>query len=331
MAKADITTLDRDLKRGTIRPLYALVGPEGYLAREGLRLIQEAAEREGTVDLQTSAGREAREEAVLGALCNISLMGGRSLVVVREAERMPKSTVTALADYAAEPAAGATLVLIAEKLDGRTKLMQAIAKNGAVIECKPLYADKVPYWVNMQVKRGGKAISQEAARFLADMIGSDMGQLAQAIERVILYVGEKPTIELGDVEQAVAETHQRTIFELTDAVGERDLSKALALLRNLLEHGQPPVLVVSMLARHFRILTRAREVGGRIRDRGEMARYLGVHPFFAKNYIVQAQNFATGELKKSFRTLHRCDREIKSSRVPRERILERALFDLIGK
>jgi DNA polymerase III delta subunit len=56
-----------------------------------------------------------------------------------------------------------------------------------------------------------------------------------------------------------------------------------------------------------------------------------VNPFYAKDYIEQARNFSKGELRDSFRTLYRCDREIKSSRLSRERILERAIVTITEK
>ena len=102
-------------------------------------------------------------------------------------------------------------------------------------------------------------------------------------------------------------------------------------MHNIMENAASPVMIVTMLARHFRILIKAKEVMGRMNGQGELAKYLGVHPFFLQNYLNQSKNFSNSELRRSFGILHRCDREIKSSRVVRERILERALFKLIGK
>ena len=333
MAKGDITFLNRELKEGNLKPIYVVVGPEGHLARGALHLIQEAAGsgEHGGMNITSFSAREARAEQVFTALRTTPLLGGRPLVIVNEAEKMNRGMMQAMEQYLESPAQGSTLVLVAAKLDGRTRSMQLAAKKGTVVECKPLYEEKLPLWINMEVRKGGKGISQEAARFLAEMVGNDLGQLAQAVERVILYIGERKTIELADVEEAVAETHQRTIFDLTDAVGHRHLNRVLALLHNVLDGGQSPVLVLNMLARHFRILSKAKEVSGRIEDRGELARYLGVHPFYVKNYVQQARNFSSGELKASFMLLHRCDRELKSSRVPKERILEKTLFSLIQR
>lgn len=329
--------MDRELKQGKLRPVYFIVGEEHYLSHGAMAAIKEAAGVGGgdAPSLRSFSAREARPDEVLGALRNVSLLGGRPVAIVSDGESLTKqkksAMAEALAEYIERPVASATLVVMAEKMDGRSRLMQAAAKSGAIVECKRLYDDKLPSWVGMQVRRCGRQISMEAARFLADMVGNDLGQIAGSIDRIILYIGERKVIELADVEEAVADTHQRDVFDLTDAVGRKQLSRALSYLHNLIQNGQPPPLILHMLARHFRILAKAKEIAGRAADKGEMARYMGVNPYFAGGYIEQSKNFSRSEIRGSFAILHRCDREVKSSRLPRERIIERAIVALTEK
>jgi DNA polymerase-3 subunit delta len=337
MPKIDITALDRDLRQKKIASVYVIAGEEPYLVQSSLRMIREVFGGGDENDLSTStfSARDANPEAVLAALKTVPLLGGRPLVVMRDGEYLTKDGRKALLEsltrYAEAPLDSSTLVISATKLDGRSKLMQLAMKKGTVVECKKLYDDKLPSWVGIEVKRRGRQISFEAAKFLAEMVGNDLGQLAGSIERLILYVGDRKLIELKDVEEAVTETHQRDVFELTDAVGQRKLSRALSYLHNLIENGQPPPLILHMLARHFRILSKAREVEGRMMDRSEVAKYLGVNPFYVNNYVTQAKNFSKQELRRSFQTLHRCDRSIKSSRLPRERVIEKAIITITEK
>lgn len=335
MPKIAPTDAAKELSQGVIRPVYLLAGEESFLVQDCLSLVREAIARVGTdaSSILSLSTREADAEKVLSALRTIPLLGGRPLVILQDAEHLSrnKALLEALTEYAASPVESATLVMTAEKFDGRLKIAQLVTKQGAFVECKKLYDDKVPSWVGMQVKRRARAISQKAAEFLAEMVGNDLGQIIQSIDRLILYIGDRPTIELADVEAVVADTHQRDVFALTDAVGQKKVARALSYLQNLLENGQPPPLIVHMLARHFRILAKAKEIASRGAERGEMARYIGVNPYYLDNYLAQARNFSRLELKRSFAVLHRCDRESKSSRMPRARVLERAILDLTQK
>jgi DNA polymerase-3 subunit delta len=333
MPKLDITKLDSELRKGNIRPIYAVVGPEMHLRSTARKLIEDAVSRAGGSgeSRHVFSAKEIDGAGIVENLKSVSLFSGRNLVIVREADKLKKDAVEVLTGYAAAPVTESTLVLEAEKLDGRSKFMRVVEKNAAVVECKALYANQLPSWVGMEVKRQGKQISMEAARFLAEIVGNDLGQLAQAIERVSLYVGDRKLIELKDIEEAVVETAQRTVFELGDAIGNRRVDRALSILTNLLDAGQAPLFILNMISRHVRILIKAREVGGKLGGGPELARYLGVHPFFAKNYAEQAKNFSAQELRRYFRALARCDRSLKSSRLPRERILEKLIFELCNK
>lgn len=332
MPKLDLMSLERELERGTIRPLYVFVGAERHLARRGVEGITAAIRKcAGEAEVTALSGREVRPAEAIEALRSMSLLGGRPLVVIREGEALAKGALDALADYISAPVDGSTLVVVADKLDGRGRFMLAAMDKGAVIECKPLYLNQVPSWINGEAKRRGRQISQDAARFLADMVGADLGQLSQALERLILYAGERKLIERSDVEEAVAETHQRSIFELTDAWGGRRWPEVLALIRNILEQGEPPAMVLNMLARHLRILSKAKEAAGRMEDGPALARYLGVHPYFLRNYVSQSNNFSSEELRSAFRALHECDRELKSSRIAKEIILEKGILSFLGR
>ena len=333
MAKIDVVQLDQELKSGKLRPVYIIAGEESYLANSALQRIEESALGADSNKLarRVFTGKEVSPHELLDTVRSLPLLGGRPVAIVRDAEGLSKDAFEKLADYVSKPLESSTLILVASKLDGRSKFMQAASKNNAaaIIECKPLYANQIPSWINMEISRRGKKISQDAARYLADIVGQDLGQMVQAIERLTLFIGNRPAINLQDIEDAIAETTQRSIFELTNAIGLKKLSRAISVLTNLMEYGTPPILILNMVARHFRILTRAKEIS-RGAANPEVASYLGVNPFFAKDYMEQTLLFSSSELRRSFGILARCDRELKSSRVPRERILERLIFELIG-
>lgn len=333
MPKLDIVDLEKALRTERPASVYVILGEESHMVFEAISLIRGACEKAGAdpSSISSFSAKELKAAEVVSTLKNVSMFAKRPLVIVKDAEALQKGALEILADYCEKAIASSTLVTVAEKLDGRTRFMQVVSKSAVIVECKPLYMNKIPSWINTQVRKGGRQIAQDAAQFLADLIGSDLGELAGAIEKIVLYIGDRKLIDLKDVEGAIAETHQHTIFELTDAVGLKNLPKALALLQNILDGGESPVLILNMLARHFRILTKAKEVYGRQGGGGEDAAYLGVHPYFVKNYLDQSRNFSKGELKRSFGVLHRCDRELKSSRISKERVIEKALFALAGK
>src|SRR3954463_10832248 len=77
-------------------------------------------------------------------------------------------------------------------------------------------------------------IEQDAARELVDALGADMMLVANELEKLMLFAGEKRQITLGDVETMVLAAKQRSVYELTDAISAKDRTRALEVLEALL-------------------------------------------------------------------------------------------------
>src|SRR5258707_4829863 len=110
-------------------------------------------------------------------------------------------------------------------------------------------------WIVDQAQKEGVKVDQDAARELVDALGADMMLVSHELEKLILFVGEKKHITLGDVETMVLAAKQRSLYELTDAISARDKTRALAVLDALLSTSEGDDAAIGhlyMLARTFR-------------------------------------------------------------------------------
>jgi DNA polymerase-3 subunit delta len=170
----------------------------------------------------------------------------------------------------------------------------------------------------------------EASEIMAELVGSSLGELASALDKVILFIGGKKMIETGDVETVLTDTGRKDVFEFAEAVGKRRLSEALYILKKLSEFNENEIKLLSMLARHWRILIKAREaLATRNFDRGTLPRLLGIKPFFLDGYLAQARLFTGKELKSGFKRLYLTDKKLKSSKLPKREILQHCVVGLI--
>lgn len=329
----DLAALDQQLRNKQQAPIYVIVGPEAYLLRTAVaRIVATVQQLVSDVTPQRFDAGTQRMGEVLAAAQGLGLFSARQLVVVARAEAWAADELQGIADYAANPNPTTTLVLTAEKLDWRTKAAKALRSSAVVIECKPLYANQVPSWVRMECQRRGKAISQEAAQFLIDAVGTELGALDQAIEKLLLYAGTIPLIELRTVEEVILTTSQKNIFAFTGAVAERALMKAIRLLEQSLAYGEAPLLLIAMLARHWRLLWRCGQwlqAGGKGGE-AALAQHLKVHPFFVREYLQQARQFTAAQLARGFQHLILADRALKRSRIPATALLSRCIAGLMG-
>lgn len=325
----DLLQLDQELRAGKIRPCYVLAGEERHLVLTARASIAKAIFKEAPVEADSFDASKHPVHAVLDCLKTPSLLNPWRLVLVEEASHFKKADWEAIALFLASSPQKRTLVLIAEKFPAVASKAVATA---AVVECKKLYPRQIPSWVSMEARRLNVPIAREAASYLIDCVGAELGELSQTLQKLSIFVGGKRLIQLEDVEKGVAATAKQNVFDLANAMGRRDLKKALKQLHLVLGQGEEPLKALALMARHYRLLARAGGLlgGERSLPEAQMAKALGVHPYFAKEYLDQAKGFKKSFFKKCFASLCACDKALKSSRHKPEVILEKLVRRLIA-
>ncbi len=318
-----------DLEAGRIAPVYYLAG-EAFPVEQVVTALRRTVlgASENAFNYETLLATEASVTSVLASARTVPMFGPRRLIQVRDAHLWKADELAALIPYLKDPAPTSCLLLIAEKADLRLKFFAEAKKAGVVAKFEPLKDRQVPAWVSGEARRQKLKLEPGTAERLAEAVGTEMAQLASALERLSLYAGLGKPIGPNHVEELLATTRQRSVFELTAAVGRGDRREALLVLRRMLEDRESGVMIVAMLARHLRQLWSAKELTARSVPRAELASALGIHPFFVGDLIQQAERLSGAALARTHRALFEADRSLKSSRLSERAILEGLIFAL---
>jgi DNA polymerase-3 subunit delta len=316
---------------GEIDPIYCLQGPERFLIDRCLAALRTAA-------LGPAGGHglnhdvfELKETGLAPALTaaqTLPMFAKRRLVVGRGIDALKSEDLEALPAYVADPNPSTCLVLTGEKIDGRLKPFQALRKAGFLHEFPRLRDRELPSWIAREAAGRKIAIDADGAQALADAAGPDLGRLSQALEQLALYVGPQGRIRRPEVEELIAETRERGVFELTKAIGDGNVNRALALLGNMLSNREPPLRIQFMLVRQIRQIWRAKELAASGMPRMELAGAVGIAPFFLDDVLVPARRMSEATLERSFRRLYQSDRQLKSSRIDPELYITRLIRQL---
>jgi len=266
--------------------------------------------------------------AILAAARTVPMLGRSRLVQVRDAHQLSAEELNRLLPYVEDPAPFSCVVLLADKADLRLKFFARLKKLGVVKRFDPLKERQVPAWLSAEARRQKLKLKPGAAERIADAIGTDMGQLASALERLALYAGPGNPVTPEAVDDLLAQTRQHSIFELTNAVGRGERREALLILHKMLQDREPGVRIVIMLARHLRQLWSARELSARGANQQAIASQIGIHPFFVKDMVSQANRFTDEKLSRTHRALFEADRKLKSSRLSDAAVLEQLVLGL---
>lgn len=302
--------------------LYLLSG-EPFLGEEALDKLRQEVGGDPLSDVVFGSDVEVAE--LLGALQTPSLLGGRRLVVIHDAESLVKEQAEAIASYAESPSASAVLALVAA---GKTKVDAVVKKHGAVIGLDAPKGRRLASWIRDRARVHRVVVDDKAAWALIDSVGGELRDLDGALSQLSTSLGHGAKIGVAEVKKAFPRLADERIYAFTDAVGERRIAPAMTALRRLLDQGDEPLVLFGSLAAHIRRLLRVRpyaEQGTRA-----VAEVAGLPEWRAERLAKQARSYKEEELAEALTILAETDIEMKGEFPSPAAALERAVVQIVG-
>lgn len=324
------------LAREEVKPVYAIMGEEELLKAEAVAAIKHKAlgDADPSMCYVEYDGEEVECSAVFDELRTLPFFGSRRVALLEKADKFIERFKDALNNYVDSPPATGILILLLGKLDARTKLGKALTKWKSAVECQRLYDRQVPGWIVERARRCGKRIAPRAAQLIAEYVGSNLGQLSSQIDKLVTYVGDREQIGVDDVAELTDADRTRTVFELTDCIGRKDVQRALVILNQFTRSGDEAPYIVSMLAWQLRRLWKTKRIVAQSARASGDALVNQVHQgvgggrFFIQDLIRQSHAFTEADLLERYRLLLECDIQAKTSGDDPKTILEVLMLNL---
>jgi DNA polymerase III subunit delta len=325
---------DRTAKNPPKGVIAALIyGPDAGLARERAETLLKTVVddltdpfRVSDLDDATLAADPARLSDEAAA---ISMLGGRRVVRVRGAGNgLAKIFETFLDD----PKGDALLVVEAGDLAKGAALRKVFeeADNAAAIPCYPDTSRDLPDVVRDGLRAEGLSISGDALADAVSRLGSDRGVTRRELEKLALYCRGQKTVLLDDVRAAMGDEAEARVEEVCDAAGLGDIKKLDRALERLWASDISPIAVVRQAMGHFqRLLLVVTDVA-----RGDNVEFATkklrppVHFSRTNAFKIQVQKWTEPRLGDALDLLLEAESMCKTTAVPAEAVLGRALFNV---
>jgi len=322
--------LERSAKAKPL-PIYVLAGDEPFLQRLALDALKKSllGEGEDAFGLSSYGGDKAEYATVRSDLETLPFLSPRRVVVVSDADPFVTKYRSSLERYFAKPAEKGVLVLEVKTWPSTTKLAKALT-DVATIQCKAPPAYKLPQWcVQWCQARHGKPLSQPAAQLLVDLIGPEMGQLDQELEKLSIYVDQRPKIDVADVDVLVGRSQAANVFKILDAIAAGRPAEALKILSRLFEQGDDALKILGALGFQLRKLANAARLSRQGVPVSAALDRVGVPPFARQGAEAQLRHLGRRRADRLFDWLLEVDLGVKgSSPLPPHILLERLLVRL---
>ena len=260
--------------------VYLLLGDDEERKTRGVEKLR----KDRTAETYDAA--ETGPETIVSACNSYSLFGDGPFVLVRNLDAWNASQKAKIVDYLENPSPEADLLMLGEKLGAREKLLAAVKKTGEVHDFKQPTGKALAKWAVGHAKKQGLELPEDVAGELVTRCSDDKMRVMGEIEKLALYAEGIATLE--DVEALVPPDLQSNIFKFVDALSAGERGKALELLEALLSTNEPPLRILYMIRRQFRLLARARSLFEGDASRSEVASTLKVPPFVAKKLEEQS-------------------------------------------
>ena len=233
-----------------------------------------------------------------------------------------RHSAAAVADYFARPLPGSVVVFEATSLDLSDR--DAARKAERLEKLLPVPSlrlersstGQAARYLIEEARRNSFVLQQDTARELAEACTGDLARAVLELEKLMLYAAGSGRISSEQVQAVVPAESSFTLWEISDAIGERDIAGALRLVQVMVRRNTSPLLVAALIAGHVRKLLKCKE-GARE----------WVHPKVRE----QARKFTVTELTGALEKLFEADVALRFSPPDERVILERLVMDLAQK
>ncbi|MGZ4618771.1 MAG: DNA polymerase III subunit delta [Frankiaceae bacterium] len=253
-----------------------------------------------------------------------SLFGDRRLVVVHDLAALPEPFSAALADHVQNPLAEVFLALVAAPATQR-KLVDALAKDGAEVvrPARPSRPTERRNFVQAEARRRGVALSGRATDALLESVGTDLRELATAVDQ-LAESASSARIDEELILRYYRGRAETTGFAVADAALSGDARQALQLLRQALDAGTAPLLITSAMASGLRDVARVRAAAGL--SPSEIAKRLQLPDWKLERILRRGRSWTDAGVAAALRAVAAADLDVKGAGADDAYVLERLVL-----
>ncbi len=245
----------KSLKAKEYKPVYFLHGEESFFMDKIAEIIenQVLSESEKSFNQTIFYGKDTESTAIVDTARRYPMMADRQVVILKEAQDM--KTLVNLQKYVERPTSSTILLIVHKhkKLDMRMAFAKALVKNAVVMESKPLYDNQIPDWIRNYLKEIQLMIDANAAELIAEYLGTDLGKIANELDKLRLNLPPNSTVNVKQVQDNIGISKDYNVFELQKALSAKNILTANKIVQYFARNPKdaPFVVVISNLYNYF--------------------------------------------------------------------------------
>ncbi len=256
----------------------------------------------------------------------VSMYGGHKLLVARNAEILEGKDISKLNSYISRPSTDATLILVSTD-----KNKPRLKKNSNLLTMDFSAINKIEDKIQKEAAMLGLNISKKACSEIHKLIGDDFTSISNELIKLLNYFGTERSINEEDIENFIMKRDNESIFDLVNAVLNRQVETAIKTIRSLENQSYDPLAIVATFSQSIRRTWQVKELIDLKNSDADIMKKMRISRgalYYAKK---QAGNFSIKSLSDMINKLNRIDTELKSYSQNKYTLLSRVIIDLCSK
>jgi len=282
------------IKTGEFKQLYLLYGSEDYLKKLYRDKLRTAILHEDDMNYSYFEGKDVEPRKVSEIAQTLPFFSEKRLIIIENSGLF--KTSNEFSELLATIPESTIIIFLETEIDKRNKLFKLIKDRGTVSEMNGLDEQNLKLFIASIFKQESKSITETTIIYLLDKTGTDMMNICNEVEKVITFTYGRDVVTKEDIEEIVTTQITGKIFQMIDAIGSKQQSKALDMYYDLLSLREKPMSILYLITRHFNILLQTKDLQSLGFAGTGISEKVGIPPFAVNKYLGQAKNFTSKRL-----------------------------------
>ena len=305
----------QDIKKQEFSRIYLLCGEEAYLRKQYRDKMKEAlTDTEDTMNHHYFEGKDIRIEEIIDLAETLPFFASRRVIIIENSGWFQKGG-DKMADYLSAVSETTFFVFVETQIDKRSKLYKAVKNFGRISEFAHQDEQTLKRWILGMLKKEDKNITAANLQLLLECTGTEMANIKTETEKLLCYTLGKAEITKEDIEEICIKRVQNQIFDMINAIADRNQKRALELYYDLLTLKEPPMRILALIGRQFNYLLQVKELRKKGYSSQIISEKTGLHGFVVGKYEKQASKFKTGELREALEACVEADENVKTGKM----------------
>lgn len=320
----DYTEFIDSLKNNNLSPVYIFYGDEEYFITEALRELRKyLSDKYGELEyMSADRGSTPLRELIFSANSR-SLFGSKKLIVVNDSDKFTNEENAILEEYLQKPGNGTYLVL--KYSDGRKIKLDM---SNLFLVNFPRDGKNILIQLRRIIESRNYKITNDALRMLTDLVGNNLVELSNEVNKLLVYLKDSGDIKKSDIEKYIKRTNYSDIFQLINAVCNKDSKLALKTLSDLESMREEPIAIINRISWRLRQIWQVKQLKDRGLSNTDIMSELKISSGNLYYIQKQSRNFDYEDIKIALNNIYKTDLKLKSTQIPPYDLLTKSVIEM---